>query len=97
MPISADQGLLVTSEEEAMSTNTNIAERPTETNSGTVTANRALPQMLFNITEVAEMLRVSERQVKRLRTQGKLPAVMIGGRRVFHRDDLERFIGRRLP
>ena len=50
---------------------------------------------LLDASEVALRLHVSERQVRRLRTEGQLPALRIGGRAVRYRPaDVEALVDR---
>lgn len=49
---------------------------------------------LLTVREAAAFLRLSERQVYRLRETGELPIVRMGSRVLIRRDDLDRFITR---
>jgi excisionase family DNA binding protein len=51
--------------------------------------------VLLTAPQVAEMLAISERGVRRLASTGELPSVQIGGSRRFLRDDVLDFIDER--
>jgi excisionase family DNA binding protein len=46
----------------------------------------------LTVGEAGENLRVSERQVHRLLTRGRIRSTCIGRRRLLHRDDLDSFL-----
>ena len=53
-------------------------------------------EALFTTYTLAEYLKVSPRTVQREVERGKLSFVMVGGRRRYRRDDVERYLRGRL-
>lgn len=53
-------------------------------------------EALFTTYSLAEYLKVSPRTVQREVERGKLSFVMVGGRRRYRRDDVERYLHGRL-
>jgi excisionase family DNA binding protein len=49
-------------------------------------------KLLLNIREAAAVLGVSERTIRRLVKEGKLPTVQIGSRRLFRSDTLREWV-----
>lgn len=52
-------------------------------------------ESLMSISEVAEVLRISERGVYRLMSGGRLPSVKVGGRTLIEPAEVRRFIASR--
>jgi excisionase family DNA binding protein len=48
----------------------------------------------LRISEAAERLRISERQLHRLLVRGRVRSVHVGRRRLLHRDDLDELVRR---
>ena len=51
----------------------------------------------LDVQEAAELLHLNARRVQSLARSGKLPAVRVGRRWLFHRDALEKLLGARPP
>ena len=49
-------------------------------------------QILLNTAELAQMLRVSRQTIWRLRRDGRLRATHIGGRTLYHPEDVQQMI-----
>ncbi len=51
----------------------------------------------LNVEQAAQLLHLNPRRVQSLARAGQLPAVRVGRKWLFHRDELERLLGRRTP
>lgn len=51
---------------------------------------------ILSVPEAARYLRVTVRTVHRLKSSGQLPFVQVGGRVLFRRRDIEKFVSERL-
>lgn len=56
---------------------------------------QAEPVIAFTTDETARLLSVSPRTVRRMTTDGRLPAIEVGGVRRIHRDDIEKYVSKR--
>lgn len=52
---------------------------------------------IFTLDELAAYLKVSKRTLYRLAAQAEIPAFKVGGAWRFRRNDIDRWIGERLP
>ena len=48
--------------------------------------------LLLSFDEVCQILHISERQVRRYRENGKLKGFLLGGRRLYRKSELDKFI-----
>ncbi len=49
----------------------------------------------LSVEEAAELLHLNVKRVQSLARQGKIPAVRVGRKWLFHQDEIERLLGRR--
>lgn len=96
-PKARSAGLALPEEVEAFGLSCRLAARSgTEGHDGAEQAGmwsppEEMPQLLFTYDETAAVLRLSERQVRHLVSQGELPVVAVGRSRRIHVDDVTAF------
>ncbi len=51
----------------------------------------------LNVEQAAQLLHLNPKRIQSLARSGQLPAVRVGRKWLFHRDELERLLGRKAP
>jgi excisionase family DNA binding protein len=77
----------------AMATGQTPAPKKATPKKSTGTGNMLVP--LMTVDEVYPLLRISRRTLTRLVSEGKVPSVHVGHRRMFRRDDIAEILSQR--